>query len=63
MRELIGYLVACGGAEEVVARMAAGIPQQFLSDSVRTGSPIKSVYFRENFTGDAVEEAAGITRL
>jgi hypothetical protein len=27
---LIGYLVACNGAEEAAARMAAGIPQQFL---------------------------------
>jgi hypothetical protein len=30
MRELLGYLVACKGDEEAAARMAAGIPQQFL---------------------------------
>jgi hypothetical protein len=29
MGELIGYLVACRGAEQVAARMAAGGPQQF----------------------------------
>jgi hypothetical protein len=31
MRELIGYLVACRGAEDAVARMTAGIPQRILS--------------------------------
>jgi hypothetical protein len=30
MRELIGYLVACRGAEQAAARMAVGIPQRFL---------------------------------
>jgi hypothetical protein len=30
MRELIGYLVACRGAEHAAARMAADIPQRFL---------------------------------
>jgi hypothetical protein len=35
MRELIGYLVACRGNEEAAARMAAGIPQQFLCEEDR----------------------------
>ncbi len=30
MRELIGYLVACGGAEQAAARMAVGIPRRYL---------------------------------
>jgi hypothetical protein len=29
MRELIGNLVACRGAEQAAARMAVGIPQRF----------------------------------
>jgi hypothetical protein len=106
MRELIGYLVACRGAEHAAARMAADIPQRFLrkqflcepflckgdradhaliddesisagiaigkapsvlhtltdnilTEGVRTGSPIRIVYSRENFTDDAREEVAG----
>jgi hypothetical protein len=91
MRELIGYLDACRGAEEVAARLAAGIPQKFLrnedrayraraliddesigariaigkiaiSDTIRsvlTGSPTITIYARENFMNDAVEEIAG----
>jgi hypothetical protein len=30
MRERIGYLVACGGAEQTAARAAVGIPQRYL---------------------------------
>ena len=66
MRELIGYLGACSGAEGAAARMAVGIPQQFLckqymyeEDGAQTGTPITIVYARENFTDDAVEEIAG----
>jgi hypothetical protein len=50
MRELIEYLVARRGAEGAVARMAAGIRQQFLC---LTGSPITIVYSGEKFAGDA----------
>jgi hypothetical protein len=66
MRELIGYLVACRGAEGAAARMAVGIPQQFLceqslceEDGAQTGTPITIVYAPENCTDDAVEETAG----
>jgi hypothetical protein len=58
MRELIEYLVAYRGAEEAVARMAAGIHQQFLCVS---GSPITAVYAREKFVHDSAEETAGAT--
>ena len=53
MRELIEYLVARSGAEAPVARMAAGIYQQFLCI---TGSPITIVYAGEKFVDDTVEE-------
>jgi len=41
MRELIGYLAACGGDEEAAVRMAAGIPQQFLRKEDRA-DPVRA---------------------
>ena len=35
MREWIGYLVACRGAERTAARTAVGIPQRYLCGEVR----------------------------
>jgi hypothetical protein len=35
MRELIGYLVACRGAERAAARRAVGIPQRFPREQFR----------------------------
>jgi hypothetical protein len=40
MNELIGYLVACRGAEESAARMAVGISQQFVCKEGRGGALI-----------------------
>ena len=41
MRELTGYLAACGGDEEAAVRMAAGIPQQFLRKEDRA-DPVRA---------------------
>jgi hypothetical protein len=125
MRELIGYLVACRGAEQAAVPIAVGVPQQFLhtgdragrvhatiddepsraaiafariavgrgvisdsireipddlglmmgacrrtlmsarssapipTDSARTGTPITTVYARENFTTATADDIAG----
>jgi hypothetical protein len=74
MRELIGYLVACSGAEQAVARRAGGAPQQFqckqflckqfprkedLIDRVRSDSPITVFYAGQSLTGDATDIVAG----
>jgi hypothetical protein len=41
MGELIGYLVACRGAEEAAARMAVGISQQIVCKEDRGGALIE----------------------
>jgi hypothetical protein len=59
MGELIEYLVARSGAEEAVARLAAGIHQQF---PCLTDSPITIVYAGEKFADDVVEDITGAGR-
>jgi hypothetical protein len=66
MRNLMGYLVACNGAEDAVVRVADGIflTDDILTDSALTGSvwpgkPIAIICSDENFAGGATADTAG----
>jgi hypothetical protein len=60
MRELIGYLVACRGAEEVDVWTAAGIPQRFLCKDDRADHAL--IDDESIAAGSAIGEAPSIAR-
>jgi hypothetical protein len=58
MRELIGYLAACGGDEGAAVRTAAGIPQQFLRKEDRADRTRARIYDDSIGAGFAIGKTA-----